>query len=90
MPRYYLPRHALRVPLVPGRRNTTCAYKGHATHWTAETGQGRLADIAWSYEQPQHDAERVGGYISFYTERLDVFIDGEPVARVHTPWSEPS
>jgi uncharacterized protein (DUF427 family) len=90
MPRYYLPRHAIRVPLSPGRLATTCAYKGHATHWTAETGQGRLADIAWSYERPEHDAERVRGYISFYTERLDAFVDGEPVERVHTPWSEPS
>jgi uncharacterized protein (DUF427 family) len=90
MPRYYLPRHAIRVPLVPGQRDTTCAYKGHATHWTAEAGQGRLRDIAWSYEQPEHDAERVRGYICFYAERLDVFVDGEPVERVHTPWSEPS
>lgn len=90
MPRYYLPRRALRVPLVPGRLTTTCAYKGHATHWTAETDRGRLADIAWSYEQPEHDAEGVKGYISFYTERLDVLVDGHPAERVHTPWSEPS
>lgn len=90
MPRYYLPRHAIRVPLAPGQLQTTCAYKGHATHWTADTPQGQLEDIAWSYEHPEHDAERVTGYISFYTERLDVLLDGQPVERAQTPWSEPS
>jgi uncharacterized protein (DUF427 family) len=88
MPRYYLPRSALRVPVVPGERRTTCAYKGQASHWTVETDGLRLPDIAWSYEQPEHDGEPVRGRISFYTERLDVFVDGEPVDRVHTPWSD--
>jgi uncharacterized protein (DUF427 family) len=88
LPRYYLPRSALRVPVVPGERQTTCAYKGHATHWTVEAEGLHLPDIAWSYERPEHDAMPVLGLISFYTERLDVFVEGEPVARVHTPWSE--
>ncbi|QCU78873.1 DUF427 domain-containing protein [Citricoccus sp. SGAir0253] len=90
MPRYYLPRRALRVPLVPGTLRTTCAYKGRASHWTVEAPGLRLPDIAWSYEDPAHDAEPVRGLVSFYTERLDVFIDGEPVRRPRTPWSRPA
>ncbi len=88
MARYYLPRDAVRVPLVPGELATTCAYKGHATHWTAEADGLRLPDIAWSYEHPEPDAIPVAGHLSFYTERLDVFVDGEPVQRVRTPWSD--
>jgi hypothetical protein len=29
----------------------------------------------------------VKGLISFYQERLDVFLDGKPVERPRTPWS---
>jgi uncharacterized protein (DUF427 family) len=86
--RYYLPRDAVRVQLTPGTLQTTCAYKGHATHWTVEAEGLRLPDIAWSYERPEPDAIPVTGYLSFYTERLDVYVDGEPVRRVRTPWSD--
>ena len=88
MARYYLPREAVRVPLVPGALKTTCAYKGHATHWTVEAEGLRLPDIAWSYERPEPDAVPVAGYLSFYTERLDVYVDGELATRVRTPWSD--
>jgi len=46
-----------------------------------------LPDIAWSYEDPLLDATGVKGLISFYQERLDVFLDGKPVERPRTPWS---
>jgi uncharacterized protein (DUF427 family) len=88
MARYYLPRDAVRVPLVPGSAETTCAYKGRATHWTVEADGLRLPDIAWSYEDPEPDAVPVAGHLSFYTERLDVYVDGELVRRVRTPWSD--
>ena len=48
----------------------------------------RLPDIAWSYERPEPDAVPVAGYLSFYTERLDVYVDGELMRRVRTPWSD--
>lgn len=85
--RYYLPPQDVRVPLVPGERRTTCAYKGHATHWSVRTSELALPDIAWSYENPENDAVPVRGHVSFYTERLDVFVDGVHQDRVRTPWS---
>jgi hypothetical protein len=30
----------------------------------------------------------VAGHLIFYTERLDVYVDGELVRRVRTPWSD--
>jgi uncharacterized protein (DUF427 family) len=87
MPRYYLPRDDVAVALQPGTLHTVCAYKGAATHWSAVAGDERLADIAWSYEDPLDDAVRVRSMIAFYQERLDVFVDGAPVGRVRTPWS---
>ena len=85
--RYYLPASDVQVELTPGTLHTTCAYKGHATHYTAMVGGTELTDIAWSYPEPLPDAAEVAGMVAFYQERLDVFIDGEPVERVRTPWS---
>ena len=43
--------------------------------------------MAWSYEEPLDDATPVRGLVSFYQERLDVWLDGEKLERVRTPWS---
>ena len=85
--RYYVPRADVRVELRPGTLQTTCAYKGHATHYSAVVGDDELRDIAWSYEDPLDDALQVKGLICFYQEHLDLFVDGEPVERPRTPWS---
>lgn len=85
--RHYLPREDVRVELRPSELRTACAYKGRATHYTATVGDAELADIAWSYEDPLEDAVPVRSLVCFYQERLDLFVDGEPVERVRTPWS---
>jgi uncharacterized protein (DUF427 family) len=87
MARYYLPKTDVRVELRPGTRQTTCAYKGHATHYHAVVGGEELRNIAWSYEKPLSDAIEVSGLVSFYQEHLDVVVDGERIERVRTPWS---
>lgn len=87
MARYYLPREDVAVELTPGTLRTTCAYKGHATHYSAVVDGDELPNVAWSYEDPRHDAEQVAGLICFYQERLDLFVDGRAVDRVRTPWS---
>ena len=53
-----------------------------------EAGGARLPHVAWSYEEPRADARDVAGCVAFYQERLDVEIDGVPVVRVRTPWSD--
>ena len=85
--RYYLPREDVRAELVPSGTRTFCAYKGQASYWTAAPGGPVLADIAWTYENPLHDAARVRGLIAFFDERIDVTLDSERLARPVTPWS---
>lgn len=87
MARYYLPKADVRVELRPGTVDSTCAYKGHATHYSVLVDGEQLPDIAWSYEEPLDDATGVQGLVCFYQEKLDLMIDGEPVERVRTPWS---
>lgn len=86
--RYYLPRDDVAMDLLePTDTHTQCAYKGRASYWSARIGDAVLPDIAWSYPDPLHDATPVRGLISFFTERLDLVVDGEPQPRPRTPWS---
>jgi uncharacterized protein (DUF427 family) len=89
--RYYLPHEDVAVPLErDDSRPTFCAYKGRATYWSVPGDHQALSRIAWSYEDPLHDAGQVRGLVSFFTERLDLVIDGKPTPRVWTPWVDPS
>ncbi len=81
-------RSDVRVELRPGTLETACAYKGHATHYSVDVGGEELSNIAWSYEEPLDDALQVKSLVCFYQERLDLFVDGETVERVQTPWSD--
>jgi uncharacterized protein (DUF427 family) len=83
--RYYLPREDVRIALLPSATATTCAYKGHATHWSNPSNG---ADLGWSYEQPPPELSRIAGLVAFYQEKLDFIVDGERLARPATPWSD--
>ena len=85
--RYYLPRDDIRAELTPSSTRTWCAYKGQASYWSAAAGDRVVPDLAWTYEQPRHDAAQVRGLIAFFNERLDVIVDGERLERPITPWS---
>jgi uncharacterized protein (DUF427 family) len=82
--RWYIPTADVTSELERNAEHrTTCAYKGHATHWDAA---GEKA-IAWSYEEPLNDAVPVKGMIAFYNERADIEVDGVPEERPRTQWS---
>jgi uncharacterized protein (DUF427 family) len=86
--RYYIPREDVRLELLdPSEHRTTCAYKGHASHWTATIDDERHEHIAWTYPDPLSDADQVGDLIAFYNERVDIEVDGELEARPTTKWS---
>ena len=86
--RWYLPRDDVALELLePSDVTTVCAYKGSARYWDARVGDRLLRAVAWSYEQPLHDALPVRDLVAFFTERLDLVLDGEAVERPVTPWS---
>ncbi|WP_308467430.1 DUF427 domain-containing protein [Rathayibacter soli] len=86
-PRYYFPREDIQVELTASQTVTRCAYKGTATYYSPVVGGVAVPDLAWSYEDPLVDAAGVAGCVAFFTERVDVAIDGELQARPHTAWS---
>ena len=79
--RYYLPPADVnRGLLVPSATVTECAYKGAARYWSANINGLVIDDIAWMYESNVlRDAEPIEGLISFYTEKVDLLVDGRPV-----------
>jgi uncharacterized protein (DUF427 family) len=81
--RWYFPREDLRAELEPSDHRTVCAYKGHPIHFDVA---GEDA-VAWTYEDPLHDALPVKGLVAFYDERVDVEVDGELQERPQTQWS---
>ena len=82
--RCYLPPQDVRPGVLrPSPTRTTCAYKGHASYWSAEG----LEDVAWSYPEPLREASEIAGRVAFLDERVDVIIDGERRERPVTPWS---
>ena len=80
-PRYYLPKDDARMDLLrPTTFETTCPFKGVASYWSA-TVDGETHDgIVWAYETPIEAAAEIAGYLSFYSHRAEVTVDGEPLA----------
>jgi uncharacterized protein (DUF427 family) len=81
--RWYIPSADISAELEPSDHRTTCAYKGHATHFDV-AGE---AAIAWTYEDPLHDALPIKDLVAFYDERVDVDVDGKRQERPRTQWS---
>jgi uncharacterized protein (DUF427 family) len=83
-PRYYFDRADVRLDLLtPSGSETGWPYKGTARYWS----YGDEEDLAWSYEEPRWDAERVRGRIAFYNERTDLEVDGALEEGPTTQWS---
>ncbi len=89
-PRHYLERTALRLEhLVPSETVTACPYKGTTSrYWSARVDGELHQDIAWSYELPTVELAKIAGLVAFYDEKVDTFVDDEPLARPDTPFSK--
>ena len=85
--RVYLPRDDLRVDLRPSAKRTWCAYKGHASYWSFDSGGKEHRDLIWSYEEPLREAAEIAGLVAFFNEKVDIVVDGERSERPHTQWS---
>ncbi|MGH3505825.1 MAG: DUF427 domain-containing protein [Nocardioidaceae bacterium] len=87
-PRWYIPRDDVRLDLLePSDTRTVCAYKGYASYYAYPVAGDDGRSVAWTYVDPLHDAAEVKSMICFYSERSDLDIDGERLARPRTPWS---
>ncbi|MER6947659.1 DUF427 domain-containing protein [Nonomuraea sp. NPDC000554] len=82
--RYYLPKPDVRLDLLEHTGTaTSCPYKGTAEYWSVNGH----ADLAWSYRTPFPESQKIAGLISFYNEKVDIYLDGELQERPATKFS---
>jgi uncharacterized protein (DUF427 family) len=80
--RFYIVKEDVRMDLLEVSGHITeCAYKGRPVHFSVPQLGDAAKHIAWCYENPQPEAEKVKGLIAFYNERVDLEIDGLKVER---------
>jgi uncharacterized protein (DUF427 family) len=73
--RYYLPKTDVRMDLLsPTDTATHCPYKGEAEYWSLKHDD-QIGDVAWSYRTPLPESQKIAGLVSFYPDRVDVYVD---------------
>ncbi len=78
--RWYLDRTDVRWDhLEPSATRSECPYKGTTSDfWSVRIGDTVHEDVAWSYDLPTRQLQPITGMVSFYNEKVDVFLDGMP------------
>ena len=75
--RYYIPKQDVRMDLlVPTASVTRCPYKGVARYWSGPVGDEMINDVVWSYPAPIPECPKIENLLSFYNERVDLYVDG--------------
>lgn len=86
--RFYLPREDVRTELLrPSKNETTCPFKGRASYWSVEVHGEVHDDLVWSYLAPIPAAEGIAGLMCFYSERVELTVDGERRPSPSRPYS---
>jgi uncharacterized protein (DUF427 family) len=68
----YFPRADVNMArLERSTRTSRCPYKGDASYFHLLTENGRVEDVAWSYEAPLEGVGGIKGYLAFYASRVD-------------------
>ena len=79
-PAFYLPPEHVRFDyLQPSRTRTFCEWKGIASYFNFVVGGTVVKDVAWTYADPKQGFFSIAGWLSFYPERVECFVDTEPV-----------
>jgi uncharacterized protein (DUF427 family) len=87
-PRFYLPMSDVRLDLLePTQTVTHCPYNGAATYWTLVVNGHRYEDFVWCYRAPFPESQKVAGLMSFFNEKVDLYVEGVRQDRPHTKFS---
>lgn len=86
--RYYMPKTDVRFDLlIPTLHRTACPYKGVARYWSLEVNGERHENIVWGYDYPLPESQKIAGLVSFYNERVDIYLDEVLQERPKTKFS---
>jgi uncharacterized protein (DUF427 family) len=77
-PTYYIPRRDVAMHhLAESSNQTVCEWKGSATYFDLMAGGFSIQSVAWTYENPTPGFIEIHGYLAFYPDRLECYLDGE-------------
>ncbi|KAJ8503533.1 hypothetical protein ONZ45_g10782 [Pleurotus djamor] len=86
--RTYIKKTDCRMDLLkPSDLTTQCPYKGTANYYHVQTpGNDTAENIVWWYQVPLPEVSLIKGYVSFYDEKVDVWVDGVKRERPTSPF----
>ena len=86
--RYYLAKTDVRMDLLlESDLQTACPYKGTASYYHVKGADGLTEDLVWWYPSPVAESADIAGLVSFYNEKVDIYVDGELQGRPQTVFS---
>jgi uncharacterized protein (DUF427 family) len=76
LPLHYFPRDEVRLDLLEATDHSThCPWKGDASYWSVRVGDRLAENAAWSYPRPLPDAPPLAGYLAFYWDAMDEWLE---------------
>ncbi|KAF8150182.1 hypothetical protein B0H34DRAFT_667181 [Crassisporium funariophilum] len=87
--RTYIPKTNCRMDLWEASAlKTGCPYKGEAHYYNVVLSSGKsFGDVVWWYPNTTLECAAIRGYVAFFDEKVDVWIDGEKQERPVSKWS---
>ena len=79
-PTFYIPPAHIHFSLLatyPG--SSACEWKGYAQYWSINIPDRPQEAVAWDYPDPFTGYQAIAGYLSFYPNRVECFVDGNRV-----------
>jgi uncharacterized protein (DUF427 family) len=74
--RYYIPKTDVRMDLLsPTHLASHCPYKGKARYWNVAIDEVIHENVVWAYDSPFPESQKILGLVSFYNEKVDIYID---------------
>lgn len=84
LPVYYFPEDDVRSALLrPSERRTRCPFKGEARYYAVAVGDHVAENAVWTYPEPLPDAPPLAGYLAFYWNRMERWLEEDEEVFVH-------
>jgi uncharacterized protein (DUF427 family) len=84
LPVYYFPESEVRMDLLERTDHSTrCPWKGDAAYWSVRVGERVSENAAWGYPDPVEEAPPLAGYVAFYWDRMDEWLEEDEPGIVH-------
>ncbi|MGD8418165.1 MAG: DUF427 domain-containing protein [Pseudomonadales bacterium] len=64
-----------------------CPFKGHASYWNVQTGNGVLENVLWGYLEPYTECLPLADHVAFYTDRVTLEINGATLPSQGPGWT---